>query len=147
MRQWFSAGIVGVVVLFGLSAVPAFPQTGAKTPAIKRVPAAQTDPSSGAEMYKSYCAACHGTEGKGNGPAAKALTKAPADLTILAKGNSGKFPQKQFEDTVTNAALAAHGSSDMPIWGPIFRQLHGGDEGAKLRVFNLMKYVEDIQTK
>jgi len=36
---------------------------------LKKVDISYTSPTSGVEMYKSYCAACHGTEGKGDGPA------------------------------------------------------------------------------
>jgi len=51
-----------------------------------------TSPASGKEMYTSYCAVCHGTDGKGGGPAASALKTAPSDLTTLTKNNGGKFP-------------------------------------------------------
>jgi mono/diheme cytochrome c family protein len=53
---------------------------------IKRVPA-----SDGAAMYGNYCAACHGLRATGDGPAAKALTKAPADLTRISARNGGEF--------------------------------------------------------
>lgn len=36
---------------------------------------------SGADLYGKHCAACHGKQGKGNGPAAVALTPRPSDLT------------------------------------------------------------------
>lgn len=36
---------------------------------------------SGRDLYKKQCAACHGDAGKGNGPAAAALSPKPADLT------------------------------------------------------------------
>jgi mono/diheme cytochrome c family protein len=56
-------------------------QTNQSKTVIKQVPVAMTSPASGKEMYISYCAACHGTDGKGNGPAASALKIPPADLT------------------------------------------------------------------
>lgn len=34
----------------------------------------------GEELYSTYCAACHGVEGKGDGPAAEALVPQPASL-------------------------------------------------------------------
>ncbi len=46
----------------------------------------------GPDLYHAHCAACHGSDGKGNGPAAAALKTKPADLTVLAKNNGGKFP-------------------------------------------------------
>lgn len=36
---------------------------------------------SGGQLYQQSCAICHGAEGKGNGPAAAALTPKPTDLT------------------------------------------------------------------
>ena len=47
--------------------------------AIRKGPARRTSPSSGGEMYRAYCAACHGLGGKGDGPASSALKSAPAD--------------------------------------------------------------------
>jgi mono/diheme cytochrome c family protein len=35
----------------------------------------------GAQLYQTYCLMCHGADGKGQGPAAKGLPHAPADLT------------------------------------------------------------------
>jgi mono/diheme cytochrome c family protein len=44
---------------------------------IQHVPIKPTSPVSGKGMFTSYCAACHGAEGKGNGPAAEALKTPP----------------------------------------------------------------------
>jgi mono/diheme cytochrome c family protein len=35
----------------------------------------------GEQLYQTYCQMCHGADGKGQGPAAKGLPHAPADLT------------------------------------------------------------------
>ena len=40
---------------------------------IRHVPVKATSPASGPEMYTTYCAVCHGIDGKGRGPAADAL--------------------------------------------------------------------------
>ena len=121
-----------------------------KTPTkVRKVPAPYTEPSAPAQMYKAYCASCHGMGGKGDGPAASAL-KAPAtDLTQLSKKNGGQFPAARVNSVLSGTAeLAAHGSEEMPVWGPVFRRL-GSDNGAhaQLRVSNLTKYLESMQTK
>ena len=55
---------------------------------------------SGPEMYRTFCASCHGTEGKGNGPAAAALKKTPADLTLLSQKNGGHFPAERVRNYI-----------------------------------------------
>jgi mono/diheme cytochrome c family protein len=113
-------------------------------PTVKMEPAQPIPASDGAAMFKAWCAPCHGVSARGDGPAAAALTPKPADLTQFAKRRSGVFSQKDFEDKVNGMAMtAAHGSIEMPIWGPIFRQL--GSE--QLRMANLRKYVESLQVK
>ena len=48
--------------------------------------------SYGEAEYLNSCAACHGPNGKGDGPMAEELTKRPADLTVLQEKNDGEFP-------------------------------------------------------
>ena len=121
----------------------------AQKPVVKNVPAPQTSPASGKEMYVNYCASCHGLAGKGDGPAAAALKVASPDLTTLSRGNQGKFPSAHVSHTIQgDVAMAAHGSKDMPVWGPVFRSLSKGDQAlVQLRISNLTKYIEAMQAK
>jgi mono/diheme cytochrome c family protein len=116
---------------------------------IKHVPIRPTSAASGQEMYKSYCAVCHGTDGKGNGPAAAALKVPPPDLTTLAEKNGGKYPALRVSAIIRGEEiLAAHGSKDMPIWGHLFWGMSGGHEAeVQQRVANLNKYIESLQKK
>ncbi|MGH9642030.1 MAG: c-type cytochrome [Terriglobales bacterium] len=116
---------------------------------IKHVPIKQTSAASGQEMYKSYCAVCHGTDGKGNGPAAQALKVPPSDLAALAAKNGGKYPAPKVSAIIRGEeVLAAHGSKDMPIWGNLFWGMSGGHEAeVQQRVTNLNKYIESLQKK
>lgn len=129
-------------------ALIATPALGQK-PGVKTTTAPPTSATSGAEMYASYCAACHGKDGKGNGPAAQALKQPPTDLTTLASGNGGKFPGIVVAHAIAGESdLSAHGSKDMPVWGPVFRALSQHDQAVvQLRIANLTKYVESLQTK
>jgi mono/diheme cytochrome c family protein len=105
---------------------------------------------SGQDMYRSFCASCHGTDGKGNGPAAAALKKAPADLTLLSKKNGGKFPAERVRAYVegTDAkTIEAHGSREMPIWGDVFRQIADDPGAVRYRLFTLSSYLESLQVK
>ena len=118
-------------------------------PEIKHVPIKQTSAASGAEMYKTYCAVCHGADGKGNGPAAEALKVPPTDLTTMASRNGGKYPSLKVSAMLRGEeVLAAHGTKEMPIWGNLFWSMSGGHEAeVQQRITNLDKYIESIQKK
>ena len=117
------------------------------TSPVKHATAAATPPSSGKEMFMSYCASCPGKDAKGNGPAA--LGQAPADLIGLARQHGGKYPS----DPVTSVLrgqrqLMAHGDQDMPVWGPVFWKIsQGHEELVQMRIANLNKYLESLQEK
>ena len=118
-------------------------------PVVQKTPVGRTSASSGKEMYRAYCAACHGTDGKGDGPASEALKSPPLDLTDLAKRNGGKFPELRVFGTINgDLRITAHGSKDMPTWGAVFRQMDATDvAGVKLRIRNLTKYIDSLQVK
>jgi mono/diheme cytochrome c family protein len=118
-------------------------------PEVKHVPIKPTSAASGQEMYKGYCAVCHGTIGKGDGPAASALKVPPPDLTTLAQKNGGKYPAMKVSAVIRGEnVLAAHGSKDMPMWGNLFWQMSGGHTSeVQQRVSNLNKYIESLQQK
>jgi mono/diheme cytochrome c family protein len=132
----------GLVIVFVIAAT-------AQQPVVKKVPAPQTSPASGKEMYVNYCASCHGSTGKGDGPAAVALKASPTDLTTLSRRNQGKFPSAHVAQAIKgDAALPAHGSKDMPVWGPVFNSMSKGDQAmVQLRISNLTKYIEAMQAK
>jgi mono/diheme cytochrome c family protein len=140
---------VAAIVLF----MPAWsqePAPQASKPGVKleKVPVRQTGVISGRELYLDHCAVCHGTDGKGNGPAAPALKTPPPDLTLLAKKNGGKFPSAHVVNVLdSNPGAAVHGSQDMPIWGPIFRRLGPDPNLGHLRALNVSKYIESMQAK
>ena len=116
---------------------------------IKKAPAIYTNPTSGRQMYDAYCASCHGQGGKGNGPAAPALKAVPTDLTQLTAKNGGKYPASHVAEVIKgDMMMPAHGSKDMPVWGPVFLHLEQQDPGMEqLRVRNLTKYIEGLQQK
>ena len=101
----------------------------------------------GADTYAFYCAPCHGKDGKGRGPVAEALKTLPADLTKLSARNGGTFPRDRVRAFVTagERAIPAHGSLEMPVWGPTFRALDPNDKVVNVRIFNVVGYLESIQ--
>src|SRR5260370_34614854 len=84
------------------------------------IPVNKTNPTDGKQMYTSYCAPCHGVDGRGHGPASSALKAQPTDLTGLAKANHGKDPETHVGSVVRfGSELPAHGSADKTGWGGI----------------------------
>ena len=123
----------------------------ADPPKIKKVLAPYTSPASGPEMFKEYCASCHGIDAKGRGPAVAALRVAPPDLTLLSQKRNGKFPDVQVYTAIRgDVNLTAHGSPDMPIWGNVFREMaRVGDNEREtaMRMRALCAYIESLQQK
>jgi len=120
---------------------------GAQTPKkVEKAPIKQTPASDAGKMFDTYCAVCHGKEGKGNGPAAGSLTKVPADLTKLAARNNGTFPEVKVRRYIEGLdEVAAHGTRDMPMWGDLFRSLNR--DTAAIRVEALAEYLKGMQQK
>ena len=143
MRLRYSISLVVIVVASGLVSL-AQEKSG-----VKHETATMTSPSSGKEMFMSYCASCHGKDAKGDGPASKALKQAPADLTTLAKRNGGKYPSDKVTSVLRGQAnLMAHGDQEMPVWGPVFWKMsQGHEEQVQLRIANLNRYLESLQEK
>jgi len=80
---------------------------------------------------------------------AKALKVAPADLTRIAMRNGGKFPMARVQRIISGEEPlpAGHGTREMPVWGPFFSQVNWDRDLGRVRVNNLAKYIEGMQTK
>lgn len=103
----------------------------------------------GGDLFEFYCATCHGRDGKGSGPVVAALKTPPPDLTLLARRSGGTFPRERMEAFVSSGKplTSSHGSSDMPVWGPVFRSLDPSDTLAKVRIANVVEHLRSIQAK
>ncbi len=144
------------LLVFGATLVSILTIAGAQENQIKKTQAKPTSPVSGAQMFKEYCAVCHGPSGKGDGPVATALKVPPPDLTTLAQRHDGKFPDDYVSNVLKNGVQnTAHGSGEMPVWGPIFDTMNrwkalcpGMDETpVTLRITNLTNHLKSIQKK
>lgn len=125
-RAWIIVGAVGLLVAL---AVPSFAQTGK---------------NSGVMLYKQYCATCHGLDGKGAGPTAPSLKKAPTDLTTM-QPKGGAFPGERVVHTLQGEAMPGpHGTADMPVWGQVFRYTKRTPP-SELAVNRLVEYIKTIQ--
>jgi mono/diheme cytochrome c family protein len=103
--------------------------------------------SQDAELFKTYCASCHGVSAVGNGPLALSLRHAPPDLTLLAKANGGVFPGPRVRRIIEGRDVESHGDREMPVWGDAFRATAEGRsvERANARIAALVSYLEAIQ--
>lgn len=101
----------------------------------------------GENLYKAYCASCHGVDGRGNGPMAAWIKVAPPDLTRIAARNGGEFPLARIDRIISGeeALPSGHGTRAMPIWGPVFSQVTRDQDLGKVRIDNLARYLRDIQ--
>ena len=107
----------------------------------------QTGLMQGPALFKAHCAVCHGSGGKGDGPMAASLRAKVPDLTRVAMRNGGKFPLERVQKIISGEARAgiAHGTREMPIWGPVFSEVTRDRDIGRVRVYNLAKYLEDLQ--
>jgi mono/diheme cytochrome c family protein len=109
--------------------------------------AARGPAEDGADLYRGYCAACHGRKGVGDGPVAATLKVKPTDLTRLSAANKGQFPAQRIALVLDfGAVVPAHGSTDMPTWGNTFRVM-GDETSVRQRITALTRYLETIQVK
>ncbi len=105
--------------------------------------------ASGKALFTQYCASCHGDDAKGAGPAAVAFKVQPPDLTVLSRQNNGKFPKDRVVEAIRgDRKESAHGSTDMPVWGPMFLGLAGMNEvEAEKHIQDVTQYIKSVQVK
>lgn len=137
--------VLGSILIAGLAGAAAAAQTtGPHNPPLVIASVA------GRDLYEFYCSSCHGRNGKGDGPVASALKTPPGDLTRLAARNGGLFPTARVTAYVMNDAdirMASHGSYEMPVWGPVFRALDNSDAMTRVRIANVVSYIESMQER
>ena len=107
------------------------------------------DSLQGVSLYKAYCAVCHAEDAKGNGPMAKSLKSAPPDLTRISARNGGVFPLVRVRSLISGeeGVEGGHGTREMPVWGPIFSQVGQDQDLGRVRIDNLARYLESLQTQ
>ncbi len=160
--------IANVIIAFNASGLAQEIDAG-KTDLLKSNPPFSArwaqDTDVGQVEYLSSCAACHGVDGKGNGPLSVALVSTPADLTVLARKNNGVFPLNAIYEIIDGRkSVNAHGNREMPVWG--FRYMPSPNQAlspapaekyldlsydpevaARSRILALVDYLNRIQEK
>ena len=107
---------------------------------------------SGAEDFATFCSACHGAGGKGDGAAAARLDRRPADLTGLSARNGGVFPGTKVMAKIWGYTGGHDGKSPMPQFGPLLQgdlvPYDGGDGIASptpMRLVQIAEYLKTLQ--
>ena len=87
-------------------------------------------------LFRRYCASCHGVDGRGHGPASVALKHGAPDLTRISQRNGGTFPFRRVKEIIegNESGPLAHGSREMPVWGPIFHEVDSDMDLGEVRL-------------
>jgi mono/diheme cytochrome c family protein len=132
--------LMSVYLVLAATAVAQVPKV------VKQTNARTSNAWTGDQLYKDFCAVCHGIDAKGNGPAASALKNAPTDLTQFSRRNGNKYNDLKMRNIINNTeVVSAHGSGEMPIWGDIFKSISANQTFGQMRVDALVKYLQSIQ--
>ncbi|MBI3300893.1 MAG: cytochrome c [Deltaproteobacteria bacterium] len=92
----------------------------------------------GAALYHTHCASCHGDQGRGDGMVGAALRTPPADLTAIARKNGGIFPDGMIIEFIDGTRdVVAHGPRAMPVWGMVFQN--------REIIRKIVDYLRDLQ--
>lgn len=106
---------------------------------------------SGAELFQRFCAACHGEQGRGDGPVAGTLTVLVPDLTELSQRHGDRFPAADVREIIDGRSIViAHGTRYMPVWGYEFWVEEGADavaeEDTRIMIDRLVAFLQSIQS-
>ncbi len=110
---------------------------------------------SGKQDYETYCAECHGSDGRGNGPSMQTIpmNPRPSDLTQLAKNSGGKFPFDEVVNIIDGRKnIPSHERLQMPFLGTTLQKpgqefTPESDAEVKRRIDAMARYVESLQRK
>ncbi len=105
---------------------------------------------SGAELYQTFCASCHGPQAHGDGPVAPSLKVQVPDLTRITQRHGGQFPADLVTRMIDGREFrAAHGTHDMPVWGQEFYGYTGNDPVRRARsdelIARMVEYLRSVQ--
>ena len=138
------AAVIAALLLMPASAAAQDP------PALKQEQPTIKQSTPGAETFRTYCATCHGTSARGDGPLASSMRRKPANLTEIAKRNNGVFPSETIFKVIDGRQpVRGHGGPDMPAWGDAFSRSReaGDDERVKSVIQALVDYLDGIQLR
>lgn len=139
-RYWVTCALIGL--LSGSAG------SSAETPVDRARAIDETHP--GYPYYRQYCASCHGVFADGGGLLTPVLTRPPPDLSRLTRAYGSPLPQAKVAEFIEGQDMpAAHGRSEMPVWGKKLKQELGpglGNQPARRMIIDLIvDYLVAIQ--
>ncbi|MCC1494442.1 c-type cytochrome [Cognatishimia sp. F0-27] len=106
----------------------------------------------GMVLYQNNCAMCHGETGIGDGPMARAMTRAPANLTLISLRNNETFPRARVMSTIDGYARSDMDTPGMPEFGDLldsplvpFDSGDGIQTPTPRKLVAILEYIESIQ--
>ena len=107
---------------------------------------------SGEDLYRRFCASCHGVAGRGDGPVSTSLRVEVPDLTLVASRANGSYPRERVVRIIDGRhIIGAHGTRTMPVWGEDLARLEIGnpeaERAAQIIIGRLADYVGSLQRR
>ena len=109
---------------------------------------AHADEPTGAQLFATHCASCHGDDGEGGGPVAAVMAITVPNLRTLSMRSKGTFPADAVAAYIDGREQrAAHGSRTMPVWGDFLEAENTADGGGseRPRIAALVVFIERLQ--
>lgn len=105
---------------------------------------------SGQDLFRRFCASCHGPQGRGDGPVAASFRVEVPDLTQTAGRVHGTDVRERIVRIIDGRyILGAHGTRVMPVWGEDLGRLELGNPDAErsteVIIARLADYVLGLQ--
>jgi mono/diheme cytochrome c family protein len=138
--------LIRVMALTGVLVLAGYAGAMSVAPGQTRPP--REDYQSGAYLYKTFCASCHGDHGRGDGPAADLTTPRAPDLSLLQRKGGGTFPRAQVMAILEGSTPQAGHDTAMPNWRNVLLRDARNDEGAyRKRLDALVSHLESLQAR
>lgn len=149
-KKGVAAAAASLMLAAGLLLVPALNATASAQEGAAPAQPQIKQAVAGGELFRTYCASCHGAAARGDGPLASSMTRKPADLTEIARRNGGVYPTEMVFRTIDGKnPVRGHGGPDMPVWGDAFARSRDGGDPAKVKqlIQSLVDFLESIQSR
>jgi mono/diheme cytochrome c family protein len=103
-------------------------------------------------LFEQNCVACHGSAGRGDGPASRGMTPPPADLTKIAERRDGVWPMLEIMSILDGYFENTNQREGMPVFDSLLNsemvEFDTGNGVTMLvpsKLINIVNYLETLQ--